>query len=104
MAFYGRAEAAAQKVLLAFEDTNSLPKPLAQIFIRRKDAPHCRRWSWGNQLLVILSGFTDARGFNQWQEVGRSVKKGEKAFYILAPVTQKVKDKATGEERVIVVG
>ena len=35
MAFYGQAGAAAQKILRAFEDTNSLPKPLAQIFIRQ---------------------------------------------------------------------
>jgi hypothetical protein len=104
MGFYGQAEAAAQKVLRVFEDTNLLPRPLAQVFIRRKDSPHCRKWSWGNQLLVILNGFTDARGFKQWQEVGRSVKKGEKAFYILGPVTKKVTDKESGEERVIVVG
>ena len=38
MAFYGKAEAAAQKILRAFEDTKSLPKPLAQIFIHRKEA------------------------------------------------------------------
>jgi hypothetical protein len=104
MGFYGKAEEAAQKILRAFEDTNSLPKPLAQVFIRRKDRPHCRKWSWGNQLLVILNNYTDARTFNQWQEVGRSVRKGEKAFYILAPVTKKVKKKDTDEEKVIVVG
>jgi hypothetical protein len=104
MGFYGQAEAAAQKIVRLFEDTNSLPKPLAQVFIRRKDRPHCRKWSWGNQLLVALSGYTDARTFNQWQEVSRSVKKNEKAFYILAPVTRKVKKKGTDEEKVIVVG
>jgi hypothetical protein len=104
MGFYGQAEAAARKILRAFEDTNSLPKPLARVFIRRKDRPHCRNWSWGNQLLVILHGYTDARGFRQWEQVGRRVKRGEKAFYILAPVTKKLLDEETGEERVIVVG
>src|SRR5436853_1118298 len=89
MAFYGHAEAAAQKILRAFEDANSLPKPLAQVFIRRKDSPHCRKWSWANQLLVVIHGYTDARGFNQWQEVGRNVKRGERAFYILGPVKKK---------------
>src|SRR5262249_21374832 len=91
-------------ILRAFEDTNSLPKPLAQVFIRRKDSLHCRKWSWGNQLLVILNHFSDARTFNQWQEVGRSVKKGAKAFYILAPVTKRLHDEDTGEEKMIVVG
>src|SRR6202453_5495243 len=101
MGFYGHAQAAAQKIVHAFEDANSLPKPLAQMFIRRKDSPHCRKWSWGNQLLVMLNGFTDARTFNQWQEIGRSVKKGEKAFYILAPATRKITDQNTDEEKVM---
>jgi hypothetical protein len=104
MSFYGQAETAAQKILHAFEEVNSLPKPLAQVFIRRKDRPHCRSWSWGNQLLVILNGYTDARGFRQWEQVERRVKKGEKAFYILGPVTKKVTNKDTGEEKVIIVG
>ncbi len=104
MGFYGYAEAAANRIVQAFEDTNSLPKPLAQIFIRRKDSPHCRKWSWGNQLLVILSGYTNARGFRQWQEVGRNVKKGEKAFHILGPVTKKWRKEDTAEDKVIVVG
>ena len=104
MGYYGKAEEAAQKILRAFEDADSLPKPLAQMFIRRKDSPHCRRWSWGNQLLVILSGHSDARGYRQWEEIGRNVKQGEKAFYILGPVTRKVTDKGTGEEKVIVCG
>jgi N-terminal domain of anti-restriction factor ArdC len=104
MAFFGHAKTAAESILRAFEDMNTLPKPLALIFIRRKDSPHCRKWSWGNQLVTILNGFTDARGFRQWQEVGRSVKKGEKAFYILGPVTKKIKHKETGEEKVIIVG
>jgi hypothetical protein len=74
------------------------------LLIHRKDAAHFAKWSWGNQLLVILRGFTDARGFAQWLEVGRWVKKGEKAFYILGPVKKKLIDKETGEERSIVVG
>ncbi len=101
---YGQAEAAAQKIVRAFEDTNSLPNPLAQVFIRRKDSTHCRNWSWGNQLLVVLNGYTDARGFRQWEQVGRKVKKGEKAFYILGPLTTKVRNEETGEEKVIVFG
>ena len=104
MGFYGQAESAAQKIVRAFENANGLPKPLAQIFIRRKDSPHCRKWSWGNQLLVILSGFTDARGFRQWEEMGRNVKKGEKAFYILGPITKKWRNEETGDEKVAVVG
>jgi hypothetical protein len=72
MNFYGKAETAVQEILRAFEDTNSLPKPLAQLFIRRKDRPHFCKWSWGNQLLTILHGSSDARTFLQWRKpVGR---------------------------------
>jgi hypothetical protein len=104
MNYYGQAEGVAHSIVRAFEDANSLPKPLAQIFIHRKDASHFSKWSWGNQLMVILRGFSDARGFHQWHEVGRWVKKGEKAFYILGPVKKKSTDKQTGEEKSIVVG
>jgi hypothetical protein len=104
MGFYGQAEAAAQRIVRLFEDTNSLPAPLAQVFIRRKDGTHCRKWSWGNQVLVVLHGYTDARGFRQWEQVGRRVKKGEKAFYILGPIPKKLRDEEAGEERTIIVG
>ncbi len=104
MGFYGKAEEAAQRIVRAFEDANSLPKPLARIFIRRNDSPHCRKWSWGNQLLVVLNGYSDARGFQQWKEVGRNVKKGEKAFQILGPVTKKWRNEEAGEEKSIVIG
>lgn len=104
MGFYGKAEEAAQRIVRAFEDANSLPKPLAKIFIRRKDSPHCRKWSWANQLLVMLNRYGDARGFRQWKEVGRNVKKGEKAFQILGPITKKWRNEQTGEEKVIVIG
>jgi antirestriction protein ArdC len=63
----------------------------------------CDKWSLGNKIFMILSGTTDARGYKQWQKVGRQVKKGAKAVYILAPNTRKAKKKAidekTGEEK-----
>ncbi len=61
-------------------------------------------WSFSNRLLMYLSGTEDARGYQQWQEVGRYVKKGSKSIYILAPLSKKaiktVKeiDEATGQE------
>jgi antirestriction protein ArdC len=49
---------------------------------------------------MLLAGSTDSRGYRQWQEVGRHVRKGERAHYILAPVTRKrtERDPETGEE------
>ena len=35
---------------------------------------------------MLLTGTEDARGYRQWQDVGRHVRKGSKAFYILGPV------------------
>lgn len=100
MKFYGKAETAANVILDAFR-TGDLPKALSPIFIRRRDNVPCRAWSWGNQLLAALAGHADARGFRQWQEVGRSVKKGEKAFAILVPCTHTIKqaDSETGDEK-----
>ena len=57
-----------------------------------------RKWSHLNQFITFLHGTTDARGYRQWQEAGRNVKKGAKAVYILVPMLYKVKDKAEDEE------
>ena len=97
--YYRKAQDAAETILRAFQSGN-LPKALAPVFIRRKDNVPCRAWSWSNQLLVALAGHADARGYRQWQEVGRHVCKGEKAFPILVPCVGKktVTDPETGEE------
>jgi len=66
-------------------------------------------YSWGN-VLLILKQRPDAQvvaGFKKWQEMGRHVKRGEKALWILAPCTRKfVERDETGEEkeRVVVTG
>jgi hypothetical protein len=104
MKFYGKAEEAADDILRAFRHPTTLPQPLAQIFVHRKDNLPCRSWSWRNQLLVALHGFSDARGFRQWEQVRRRVKKGEKAFRILSPVARTVEDEDTGEKRTILHG
>ena len=70
MKFYGKAEESAKVILEAFRNPNSLPKPLAQVFIHREDNVPCRSWSWRNQLLVALQGYKDARGFRQREEAG----------------------------------
>src|SRR6516165_5015714 len=104
MQFYNKAEEAAQFIIRAFENPNGLPRPLAQVFIRRKDNVPCRSWSWRNQLLVALHGYCEARGFRQWEAVGRCVKKNERAFRILSPLVKKQTDEETGEEKRVVIG
>lgn len=107
MKFYAKAEQAATQILEAFQAGN-VPKSLAPIFIHRHDDVPCRQWSWSNQLLAALAGHSDARGYRQWQAVGRHVKKGERAFQILVPLARKIEghDEKTGEivERMAVYG
>ena len=106
MRFYGQAESCAKRILEAFE-TGRIPQAIAPVFIQRNDDIPCRKWSWSNQLITALSGTDDARGFRQWLDTGRAVRKGEKAFYILAPITKTLTETAAkGEEkkRVAVVG
>lgn len=84
------ADRALGRVLEMFE-SGDLPEAIAQTVIHRleSDTPSAA-WSLGNQLLMILAGTTDARGFRQWKAVGRSVKKGAKAFHILGPCKRTV--------------
>lgn len=96
MKFYGQASAVADKILAQFK-AGSLPKSLAPVFLHRGDNTPCRKWSWNNQLLLAISGYSEARGIKQWNDVGRKVKKGEKAFFILAPLRVKVKTEVDEE-------
>ncbi|MCL6559042.1 MAG: ssDNA-binding domain-containing protein [Firmicutes bacterium] len=101
-----KAKEALGRLLNMFE-TGNLPAAVARTVIQAKAGGNkpSDKWSLGNRLLMALADTDDARGFKQWQEVGRQVKKGAKAFYILAPFTKKniVKvwetDPETGEER-----
>lgn len=61
-------------------------------------------WSFLNRILMYLSNTEDARGFNQWKQAGRYIKKGSHAFYILAPMFKKVIDEKTLEEKQILAG
>lgn len=99
MKFYGRAEQSATQIVKAFE-AGSLPAAIAPMFVKRRDNVPMREWSWHNQLLCILAGCVDARGFRQWEEAGRHVKKGEHArTAILVPClkSETVKD-ANGQD------
>lgn len=52
---------------------------------------------------MVCSETEDGRGFRQWNEVGRYVKKGAKAFYIIVPLLIK-NDKEDKEEEKILKG
>ena len=86
-------QAVADRIIEAFKEPDQLPKALAPAFIHRKSDTPCRKWSFYNQLLVALAQTSDARGFKQWKEAGRKVKKGSKALWILGPCLKTIKDK-----------
>ena len=82
-----RANSELEKVVRLFS-SSQLPDMCAKALISSPVKPSSR-WSFGNQLLMLLSGTADARGFRQWMEAGRSVTKGAKAIYILGPVRKR---------------
>lgn len=99
MKYYGQAEATAKRIVDQFSKGN-LPKAIAPIFLQM-GGRHADGYSWANQLLVALAGYSDSMGYNQWQKVGRQVRAGEHALWIFAPVKAKrtEKDPDTGETK-----
>lgn len=71
-------------------------------YITKKGMP-CERWTWNNRMMMLMQGTEDARGYNQWLEVGRRVKKGTHGIVILRPLmAKKVEvDEKTGERKVV---
>lgn len=87
--------------------SGDLPAAIAKSYIDVDDDSPSAKWSRCNRLLMLLSGTSDARGYNQWGEAGRHVRKGAKAVYILAPRIVNVSDEKDGDEkddRKVVVG
>ena len=104
------------QTLLRMWETGEMPAAVAAVTLRRRFGRPCDRWSLGNRLILWAHRTEDARGYRQWQEVGRHVKRGAKAIWIVAPITRTVKkiieeiDPATGEiiqreqEKTVLVG
>lgn len=88
--------------IVAMFTEEKFPAQLARVLIKRADSDTEKpsdRWSILNQLIMLNTGkTTDARTYKQWNEVGRYVKKGAKAFQIIAPIVKKVKTDDDEEE------
>lgn len=78
--------------------SGEIPEAVAMASFPIPDIPSSK-WSFTNRTLMFLSGTADARGFRQWKEVNRWVKKGARAIYILVPCLRKEIDEETGEEK-----
>lgn len=85
------------QILKAFE-SGQIPEAIKMATFPMIEVP-CSHWSFNNRLIVFLNGTADARGFQQWKEIGRCVKKGSKAIYILVPCFLKKRvDEESGDE------
>jgi hypothetical protein len=80
-----------------------IPEAVAFSVFPIADIPSAR-WSKLNRIVMFLSGTQDARGFRQWEEAGRKVKKGSKAIYILVPNFRSIEDEKSGSERNVIIG
>ena len=87
-----KARVCLQQIVDLFQQGN-VPKALAVVTIPPQANIPCAKWSISNRILQFLADTSDARGFRQWQESGRKVKKGAKALYILGPKTRKITEK-----------
>lgn len=90
-----------QTILDRFE-SGDIPEAVAYSMFPIADIPSAR-WSLLNRTLMFLSGTSDARGFRQWEETERHVKKGAKAFYILVPFFKSREDD-NGEKSFMLTG
>lgn len=90
------------KLLSSFQSGN-VAEALSIAVLPSLNVP-CSKWSLLNRILVFLADSSDARGYRQWQEVERHVKKGATAIYILSPRHKKTKDEETEEEKLTLTG
>jgi len=78
--------------------SGDIPEAVAMASYPIPDIPSSK-WSFTNRTLMFLSGTGDARGFRQWKEANRHVRKGSRAIYILVPCFAKNVDEEIGKEK-----
>lgn len=84
-----------RKIVELFK-TGNVPQAISIATFPPFDVPS-NAWSLANKIIMAMHGTSDARGFKQWNEANRYVKKGSKAIYILAPWISK-RESARREE------
>ena len=96
--------------MLEMFKNGNFPQAVAFSIIRKHEDDNIPsdKWSLGNRLLMKFQGTEDARGFRQWQQVNRQVKKGAKAIHIFSPIMKKISDndKKTDEisQKPVIIG
>jgi hypothetical protein len=81
-----KAQAALDRVVEQFQSGDLSPIAKIARIVHQGDPIPSDRWSLCNRILAyVQTGSLDCRGYRQWQEAGRQVKKGSRAAFILAP-------------------
>lgn len=97
---------AVNDVLELLKDPDSLDMIPRSCIEVPPNAPPSWNWSVMNNLIMHCCGTKDARGYRQWEAMGRTVKKGSWSVQIFAPVftkvPKKVKNKMGVEETVMI--
>ena len=91
---------AINNILKIFKSGN-FPQTVAMSIIHKHSGDNIPSdsWSHANRLLMAAQDTSDARGFRQWQQVNRQVKKGAKAIHIFSPIMKNLTEtNKTGEE------
>ncbi len=97
-----KVKQALENILQRFQN-GDLPEIIAYSTFPIHDIP-ASKWSLLNRMLMFMAGTCDARGYRQWQKVGRHVKKGSKSFTILAPRFIKKQTENDEEAETILAG
>jgi len=97
-----RVKEALQGIVQRFKN-GDIPQVIAYSTFPIPNIP-AAKWSLLNRMLMFIAGTSDARGFRQWKEVKRHVKKGAKAFTILAPRLIKRQSEDEEEEKTVLAG
>ena len=98
-----KAKSAIDRLTAGFDSPEKLIDTLSKATLIPNNSP-CVNWGPYNRILVALRGTSDARGYRQWQEVSRQVKKGVRAIYILVPRFKKPKDDEENEDNQVLIG
>jgi antirestriction protein ArdC len=82
-----KAKESLNKVIIKFQSGDL--SPITQsLRIQLDPSAPASKWTLANRVLAYSQSLSvDCRGFRQWEQVGRKVKKGTRAVYILRPRT-----------------
>lgn len=99
-----KAKASFEKMLTKIQGGDLSPLTKVVTFDIPEDSP-ARKWSYRNKVLAFAqTDRLDCRGYRQWQKDGRQVKKGSSGGFIWSPLSRKVTDKETGEDKQVFAG